>query len=64
MGMAHSPDHPGLTHGTFLLDATGKIVWESTDPEPYMELQTLVTRAKNLPKDASQSGSQIYTAIP
>ncbi|MCY3870599.1 MAG: multicopper oxidase domain-containing protein [Gemmatimonadetes bacterium] len=44
-GMAHTSP----THGTVLLDATGEAVWRSTAPEPYMDVQNLVNRAKNLP---------------
>jgi FtsP/CotA-like multicopper oxidase with cupredoxin domain/peroxiredoxin len=35
-------------HGTFLIDTTGKVRWQSAGDEPYMDVDALLTEAKGL----------------
>ena len=43
-GMAHGDD----SHGTLLLDASGREVWRNAGHEPYMDAEALIRRAKKL----------------
>ena len=44
-GLAHGDD----SHGTLLLDASGKEVWRTAGHEPFMDAASLIARAKRLP---------------
>ena len=49
-GLAHGEE----SHGTLLLDASGKEVWRTAGHEPFMDAASVIARARQLPKAPAQ----------
>jgi peroxiredoxin len=41
-------------HGTFVLDAKSRVIWQNVSPQPFMDLQDVLKQCQTPPKPSAQ----------